>query len=1054
MSNLRWLLAILFAVAALPVAGVAQTRGAITGQVVEADSRRPVQGAQVRVAGSGAVAVTDAQGRFQLQGVSEGARTLQVTRVGFKPGSSQVTVGATPANVTIALQSDALGLEELVVVGYGEQRRRQVAGSVASLRPTSDVTVRDAPIASVNEVLQGRLAGVQVFQNSGTPGAAISVRVRGSASLNAGNQPLYVVDGVPMIQGNFSANPQQSFGGQGIDALSDLNPKEIESIEVLKDASAAAIYGSRASNGVILITTKRGSAGRPDISFGGYYGNQEAWRRLSMLNAEQYTQVYNEGCMNRYGAQCVTFVGQPAAGSPVPSSVANTERGVPGVSTDWLSTVLQTAPTWSLDGSIRGGTERARYYVSGSAMDQEGIVRAQGYQRLNGRLNLDYVPTTKLTLGTNVALAQGIMQRARSDNTIYGALPNAMANPPIQPVYTNDGKYYETLYVNPVGMLNESEAEERSLRVLGNTFARYELADWLNVRASVGLDNLTNRSRAWDSPNFGPWAGNGGAAGSGTYFVSRVTYEGTANFNRSFGSSHDISGVVGASYEDNTQEREEVQGTQFPTEFFKYVTSAATIASGTSTRQDYNMVSYFGRLSYTFADRITTTFNLRTDGSSRFGANHRYGTFPSASVLYRLGEESFMQNQNVISNLALRASYGRTGNQPDTANFASRGLYGGGFNYADQPGIAPSQLANPDLRWETTDQLDLGTDFSILNDRVAFTFDYYDKRTRDLIVARPVPRTTGFSIITSNVGAMKNTGYEVSTRVRWLQGANRGMNWTTDFNVSRNHNEVTELYNNQPINSGFANRVEVGKPIGFFYGYVTNGLFQAGEPICKTQTGETATQRNTRCAAAGLAFQNALTSPGDIRFKDLNNDGVINADDRTMIGSPWPDFEGGITNTLSFMGFDATAFVQFSHGNQIFNANRIYMDQYGSGGDNHTTRALNRWTPQNTNTSEPRAVWGDPNQNRRNSDRFVEDGSYWRLKNAVLGYTLPTRMAQRLSFRSARVYVQGQNLFTSTKYSGFDPEVNYAGQSSITRGTDFYTLPQARTVSFGFNIGY
>ena len=1048
MSKLRWLLAIFLAMAALPGTGAAQVRGAVTGQVVETDSRRPIQGAQVRVAESGLVAVTDAQGRFQLQNVPAGARTLQVSRVGFKPGSAQVTVGATPANVTVSLQTDALGLEELVVVGYGEQRRREVAGAVSSLRPTSDVTVRDAPISSVNEVLQGRLAGVQVFQNSGTPGAAISVRVRGSASLNAGNQPLYVVDGVPMIQGNFSANPQTSFGGQGIDAISDLNPKEIESIEVLKDASAAAIYGSRASNGVVLITTKHGSAGRPDISFGGYYGTQEAWRRLNYLNAEQYTQVYNEGCVNRYGAPCVTLTTQAAAASPVPSSVANTVRAVPGVSTDWLDQVLQTAPTWSLDGSIRGGTERARYYVSGSAVNQDGILRAQGYQRLNGRLNLDYVPTTRLTLGTNVALAQGIMQRARSDNTIYGALPNAMANPPIQPVYTNSGDYYETLYVNPVGMLNESEAEERSLRVLGNTFARYELADWLNIRGSVGLDNLTNRSRAWDSPNFGPWAGSGGAAGSGTYFVSRVTYEGTANFNRAFGSNHDFSGVVGASLEDNTQEQEQVQGTQFPTEFFKYVTSAATIASGTTTRADYNLVSYFGRLSYTFADKLKTTFNLRTDGSSRFGANHRYGTFPSASVLYRLGEEPFMQSQNILANLALRASYGRTGNQQDIGNFASRGLYGGGYNYTDQPGIAPSQLANPDLRWETTDQLNLGTDFSVLNDRVNFTFDYYDKRTKDLLVNRPVPQTTGFATITSNIGAMKNVGYEVSTRVRWLQGSSRGLSWSTDFNLSHNRNEVTELYNNQPISSGFASRVEVGQPIGYFYGYVTEGLFQNTSEICLNSAGGAA------CAGKHAYQGSSRTAPGDIKFKDLNGDGIINAADRTKIGSPWPDFEGGITNTLSFLGFDATAFVQFSQGNDIFNGNRIYSDRYGSGGDNHTTRALQRWTPQNTNTNEPRAVWGDPNLNTRNSDRFVEDGSYWRLKNAVVGYTIPTRMAQRLSFRSARIYVQGQNLITHTKYSGFDPEVNYAGQSSTTRGTDFYTLPQARTVSFGFNVGY
>ncbi|HEX6132443.1 MAG TPA: TonB-dependent receptor, partial [Longimicrobiales bacterium] len=959
----------------------------------------------------------------------------------------------TVSNITVRLETDALRLDELIVIGYGEERRRNIAGAVASLRPE---TVEEIPVTSVNQVLQGRLAGVQVVQNSGTPGAAMTVRVRGSSSISGGNEPLYVIDGVPMTQGNFSSL-NMSFGGQGIDAISDLNPSEIESIEILKDASAAAIFGSRASNGVVLITTKRGISNRAEVSIGGYYGWQSDWRRIDLLDADEYMAVYNEGMTAAFGPASLDgyddwlgYVGQGDywwndAIGPV----------APGTNTNWLDEVMQTAPIRSMEASVRGGTDQVRYFVSGTALNQDGIVQPMGYQRLNGRVNLDYNPFQRLTVGTNVSLARSITDRARSDNTIYSPWANAIANAPIFTVFQSDGSYTETTYLNPVGMAREAEAEERGTRIIGNAFAQYQLLDWLSLRGSVGLDHLNMRSRSYDSPTFGPWASSGGSGQSGNTYANKVTYEGTANFNRTVAEGHDVSGVVGASMEDNVDEFSYVQGTQFPTEYFKYITSAATIQDGSSTRADWGLTSFFGRLTYTFQERVTTTFNIRRDGSSRFGAANRYGTFPSASILWRIGDESFMQGQNIFSNLALRASYGVTGNQQSLGNFASRGLFGGGANYDDLPGIAPSQLANPELRWEKTTQLNLGTDFSVLNDRVGITFDWYDKKTDDLLVARPVPRTTGFTSIWSNVGSMENRGFEVAANLFIVPAAGpQAFSWSTTVNVARNRNEVTALYNDQPINSGFANRVEVGKPLGFFYGHRMVGIFQSDAEICRTLSGETATQRNQRCAAAGLAYQASGTAPGDVRFDDIDGNGVINDDDRTDIGSPWPDWEGGITNNLAFMGVDVSAFVQFSFGNEIYNANRIYTDQYGSFFDNHTTRALDRWTPTNPSTTEPRAIWGDPNNNTRDSSRFIEDGSFWRLKNLVVGYTLPSSFAERLGYRSARIYFQGQNLFTQTDYSGFDPEVNFSGQSSIARGTDFYTLPQSRTITFGFNLGF
>jgi TonB-linked SusC/RagA family outer membrane protein len=851
-----------------------------------------------------------------------------------------------------------------------------------------------------------------------------------------------VVDGVPLTQGDYSAFGALggvSFGGQDVDAVSDLSANDIESIEVLKDASAAAIYGSRASNGVVLIKTKRGVTDRPEITFNSYYGLQKDWRRLDMLNAQQYIEIYEEGSTARFGTPAENdidawycYEGEGDCDVMIP----------PGTDTDWLAEVMREAPIRNMELAVRGGTERVKYYVSGAMLDQDGTIEAMGYGRLNGRVNLDYQPFDKLSLGTNVSLTRSLNRRTRSDNTIYSAWSNAIANPPIEPVYDENGEFYETTYVNPVGMNIHSEAEERNIRILGNAFAQYALLDGVFVRGSVGLDQVANRSRAFDSPVFGPWASSGGAAESGTRFINKLTYEGTVNFNRNLGERNEFSGVVGTSFEDNVNERTAVLGTNFPTEYFKYIESAAQISGGTSSRADWTLMSYFGRLSWTFDQKITTTFNVRRDGSSRFGSANRFGTFPSASVLWRIGEESFMKNQNFLRNLAIRGSYGITGNQQELGNFAARGLFEGGSNYMDIPGIAPSQLANPNLRWEKTKQLNVGTDFSILGDRLGLTFDYYDKKTDDLLVQQAVPRTTGYSSIWSNVGAMENTGIELALRATILQGGTNGLNWTSSLSFSRNRNEVTELYNNTPINSGFASRVEVGEPLGYFYGYVTDGIFQS---MAEVQAHATQTVHSNPRRA---------TSPGDIRFKDLNNDGVINSSDQTRIGSPWPDYEGGWTNQLNFKNFDLNAFVQFSMGNDIFNGNRIYTDQYGSGGDNHTTRAMDRWTPTNTNTNEPRAVWGDPNLNTRTSDRFIEDGSYVRLKNVVLGFTLPSSLSNKVGFRSTRLYVQGQNVLTSTDYSGFDPEVNYGGQTAITRGTDFYTLPQARVFTFGVNVGF
>jgi TonB-dependent starch-binding outer membrane protein SusC len=1067
MKTIRMLLVLAAAALIAPATASAQG-GTVRGTVTEQGTGQPLQGAAVAIVGTNQTVVTNQEGRFVLTNVAAGQRTLRASRIGYAAQTRTVTIGAEPVEVSFALGTDVLGLDEVVVIGYGQTERRNTAGAISSLRP--DDVVSSVPAPTIENVLQGRVSGVQVTQNSGVPGSAISVRVRGASSISAGNQPLYVVDGVPMIAGNFSGL-DGLYGGQGVDALGDLNPNEIQSIEVLKDASAAAIYGSRASNGVVLITTKRGrAADRPEIRINAFTGEQRAWNRPGFLNTEQFIEVYNEGWQNYWNQRGVDYSWLNLFGyedDAVPGLFTDDcDAAAPvcdylevpsGVNTDWVDEVLAPAPISNLFASIAGGNERARYFVSGNMLRQDGIVAAYGYERLNGRLNLDYSASDRLTLGTTVALTRSLTDRASGDNTIYGAFANSLASHPFDAVYNEDGDYNLTTftYANPVALMNENRGQERGVRILGNAFANYSLLPGIDARVALGLDHFALRSGFFNSPIVGSATGSNGAGYLANSNANRIVTEGTLSWTRDFG-AHNLSGVVGSSYEANDTETNFVQGVQFPTSQYRQLTSAGQITGGSANITENDLLSFFGRVSHNWSGQLTTTFNMRADGSSRFGANNRWGYFPSVAALWRVSDQPFFQNQNVFSDLAIRASYGFTGNQQGIGNFASLGLFSAGANYGDLPGIAPAQLPNPDLRWEQTAQLNLGGDVAVLDDRLSLAFDWYHKKTTDLLLTRPVPLSTGFAALTQNIGAMENRGIELAARAQLVRSARAdGFNWTSELNLSRNRNKVTELFGDEPIVTGIGGAVIIkeGEALGAFYGYEMLGIFQSADEICRTAPGETAAQRNARCAAAGLAFQASLTAPGDVRFRDVNGDGVVNADDRTIIGSPWPDYVGGFTNTMTFAGLDLSVFLQFSQGNDVFNGIRFYSDDYGASFDNLSIRALDRWTPTNPSTTEPRAVYADPNSNSRTSSRFLEDGSYVRVKNATLGYTVPTRASGRMGFNSLRVYVQGQNLVTWTDYSGFDPEVNFAGNTDVTRGYDFYTLPQARTITVGVNVG-
>lgn len=1070
-GSVATLLVLVIGSVASPVAAQ-ETQASVSGRVIEAESRTPMAAANVRVLGTTLQTATDEQGRFTIRGVPPGPRTLEARRLGYKPARVQIDVATAPAEVTLAMSADPLGLETVVVTGYGTAARANVAGAISSIRTE---TVAELPAPQVDQILQGRVSGVQVVQNSGVPGSAITVRIRGASSIGASNEPLYVIDGVPLIQGNFSGI-NGTLGGQDIDALADLNPNEIESIDILKDASAAAIYGSRASNGVVMITTKRGSArARPEIRINSYYGTQSAWRIPSYLNNREYVELFNEAYANDGVNQCrqrstgITYtcnlMGFSGDNIPVCDHANPTAGAVceefevdPNVNVDWIREIIAPAAVGSVTGSVAGGSERTQYYVSGSYLKQDGIVSAYGFDRLNGRLNLDYTATDRLKLGTNVGLTHSITDRTRGDNTIYGPFANAIAMDPFTPIYNETGGYAASEwagYDNPVALAKENRAEERSVHIIGNAFANYNLLEGVDARLTVGLDHYNLRSKQYDSPIIGPWTSSEGHGVATNSYANKLVTDATVNWTRGFG-RHDLSGVVGTSYELNDQDYNEVEGIQFPTGEFRQLASAALVIGGDQFVTENNLLSFFSRVSHTWARQLTTTVNVRADGSSRFGRNNRWGLFPSAAVQWRPVEATAaLRSLASISDLALRASYGRTGNQSGIGNFASLGLFSGGANYDDRAGITPSQLPNPDLRWEKTDQVNLGADIAFFSDRVGLTFDWYHKTTKDLLLNRPIPLSTGFGVITENIGSMRNTGVEIAARAQIIRNTTRnGLSWNAELNLSANRNKVLKLHGDTIKG---LNTIEPGQPLGAFYTYKMDGIFQSEGEICIDQDDplDPADPADPACLnnQDGVGFQSEFTVPGDIRFRDRNNDGVVNADDRMIVGSPWPDFEGGFTNNLAWRGLDLSVFLQFVQGNDIYNGLGEFQDAHGYFFDRPGPNARKRWRPDRPSNDEPRASWFDSNNNRRESSRFIEDGSFVRLKNVLLGYNVPATLARRTGAQSLRVYLQAQNLVTWTKYSGFDPEVNWSGTTNITRGQDFYTLPQARTFTFGINFG-
>jgi len=954
-----------------------QVSGVVTS-VREGDISLP--GVTVMVQGTTRGTITDMEGRYEI--MVQPNDTLVFSFVGMVPRTIPVE-GRSIINV--GMDMDIAQLGEIVVTGYGTESRRLISGAVGVV---SEEEMRESSLRTIDGVLQGRSAGVQITQSSGTPGAANTIRIRGNSSISAGNQPLVVVDGIPLTTGNFG---QVGFSGQGIDALSDINPSDIESITVLKDASAAAIYGARATNGVILITTKRGSKQETRLSFHATTGMQDLENRLEMLNAEQWHDLK--------GTQ--------------PADPANL------VDTDWLSEVLRTAPTMNYELSASGGDETTQFFVSGNYYNQEGILLGTSFERLSSRVNLDHTVNERFDIGLSFGASYSLNHRVEGDQSLNAPLANAIANPAIYPVYNEDGSYNEEApFANPVAIGREAINEAHSYRTLGNIFGNYRILHNLTFSTKWGFDYLSLREHSYDPVTTRQGARSNGIGLEAQSNVLNIVSNNTLRYVNTFVDNHNVELLGGYSFESWQRRRAFIRGVDFPNPYFQYISEAATISNASADATDRGLSSIFGQLRYNYSYRYILSLTARYDGSSRFGEDNRYGFFPAASVAWRISEEDFFKAWDTpVNELRWRLGYGITGNDgiPD---FAYLALFGGGANYLGQSGIYPRGLSNPDLKWETTYQYSTGLDIGLLNDRIELTVDYYYNHTKDLLFSRPISYTSGYGSIQSNIGELENRGIEFTLTTVNIE--NNLFSWTSSVNISRNRNKVLSLYNDQPLDNigRGSNSVRVGEPMGIFYGYQSLGV----DP-----------------------------STGDIVFADINGDGQITSEDRTKIGDPNPDFIGGISNRLTYQNFELNVFLQFSYGNDIFNGTRIYIESM-KGGDNQTTAVLDRWRQPGDETHIPRATELDPNNNNRISSRFIEDGSYLRVKNVTLSYRLDRNLASRLGMRSARVFLTGQNLLTFTNYSGMDPEVNYAGQSTLVMGTDFFTHPQVRTVSLGINI--
>ncbi len=994
----------------------------ITGTVVDPDGL-PLPGASIKVKGSSNGTSTDFDGNYTISAAA--GDILVFSYVGFN--DTEVTVG-TETTIDITLEIAAQSLDEVVVIGYGEKSKRNVTTAISSV---DGEDMQKIATANLSAALQGNTAGVQINQNSGAPGGEVNVRVRGATSLNGSNNPLYIVDGVPIES---TATLSDNFGGQQNSALSSINPNDIESIEVLKDAAAAAIYGSRASNGVILITTKSGKEGKPRISINSYVGVQNPLNTYKLADYGEWLNFGDDYWNESQGAGYWTsyWDGTDTSGMSA-DELASYYNSVAGQGDDYMDMVYNdNAIVQSLSASVSGGTEKTKYYFGGSNYEQEGVLLGQNYKRNSFKLNLSQDFTDKFRMKIGATLADEDQAVVNGDNNIYGVLSTAILEAPGNSVYNEDGSYTSGVwnFSNPVQNALENQATLNTFRVLANAEFQYDFTDWMMFSSKYGLDNMQMDEKDYDPADSASGQGSNGSAREDVSTIRRFTTTQSLVFNPKISENVTFNGLLATEYTDRQYKYVRAATTNFPSTEFQEVSSGSTLSEALGASAQNKLYSVIGRASFEFYNKFILDASMRADGSSKFGPNNKWGYFPSVSAGYIMSEENWFQN-NTVSFLKIRGSYGVTGN--DTALGAYDYLATiASSPYGSNAGLAYTALGNPDLKWETTAQLDLGLSVSFFDNKLSLEYDYFDKRTDDLILEVPTPGSTGMSSYYGNVGAMKNTGHEFQVSYRIFDTAD--FSWKATASLSTLDNEVTSLGGTSPFTTGLGvSRVEEGTSVGAFYVLQSDGLYQSDDEVPEA------------------IAENYGVGAGDVKYVDQNGDGLINSDDYVIGGSPWADFTYSLKSSLRYKNWDLDFLFSGSQGNDVFNYTLRYTGSSSSYYYGKFENQLNYWSEDNTSSNLPAPNYATSSYNNQVSTRFIEDGSYIKLRNVTLGYTLPKIMD---GLDSVRFYVSADNLLLITDYSGLDPEVNYSGSSSVTQGVDFLTQGGNKAYKLGVNINF
>lgn len=993
-------------------------KGTVTGE----GSSEPLMGVSVTEKGRTRGTSTNARGEFSIT-VQSPEAILVFSYVGFLKKEVPVQHRST---LNVVLAQDQKLLNEVVVIGYGSARKSDLTGSVVSLK-AEDLTL--GANMNVQQTLLGRAPGVQIYQKTGEPGAAMSIQIRGITSITGDNSPLFVIDGMPV--NNAAAIGGASPGGTTSNpndrtALNSLNPSDIESIEILKDASGTAIYGSRGANGVVLITTKRGKEGKLKVAYDASYGIQKVAKTQNVMTGDEYTKVINE--LIDEGNLDVT----PVTGT--------------NYNTDWQSLLLRDGGIQSHDLSFSGGGSNTRYYISAGYFNQEGVMLKSGTKRYDARLNIENSIANKYSIGMNVTssyIRDNYNASGLGLNDNGSALYMAQNYDPTSPAYAEDGSYFRSPVMtpldNPMAVINGQYGFGDTYRTFGNIYAEYFLIPSLSAKVRLGGDINDSQRYFWIDPSTLVGTGYSGYAdvrdGKRGYYL----VEGTLNFNKKIG-QHSISAVAGSTFERYTSSSlvANAQG------FSVYDLTYNAIGTGDDTkngvnngRQENKLLSFLGRANYSYKNRYLFTFSFRADGSARFGPNNRFAYFPSAAIGWKMHEENFLKNNQVISDMKLRVSYGATGNQP-TTNYLYFSTYSAGrdavFNGTYANSLAPSRSPNPDLKWESAHQLDAGVDFGFFKSRLTGSVEYYNRKTFDLLYDIPQPLSTGFGSRTENVGSMRNTGWEVA-----LNGVitdSHDFKVEAGFNITTLKNKILSLGKLDgvivagPGSIGDAGILKVGKSMGSYYGYIVDGVWQTGDDFTLAQSG---------------------VRPGDIKYRDINQDKTINASDRVILGSGLPDFFYGFNANFSYKRLALSVFAEGSQGAKIINssmADSWYPFDFRR--NKLAEPYLNRWTASNPTNLYPSFLPNDVQGQHQVNSRTVEDGSYLRLQSVRLSYRL--HLPQIRILNNAVLFVNGQNLFTITNYSGIDPAANAAGSNILK--IDYNSYPLSRTFTAGINVQF